>query len=179
MAEWRKFEEWGRDGVFFLPVLCLYGVAETTKFQMWKKKKHFPLTLPADWRRSCSQHGCEIARAENFTTFLRTSVSLWLCVRLCRCTLFVCGPYKDMRVTCVDKVIGCNVCNTRRINWVTVKAAWLRKTSRLWSCKALWSLIRLLDTVGRDMTPVYRFLCLYASVSLCECLALCPLTWHT
>lgn len=65
------------------------------------KEKHFFLRLPADQHRSCSQHGCEIARAENFTTFRRTSISLWLRVRLCRCIMFVCGPYKDIRVTYV------------------------------------------------------------------------------
>lgn len=68
-------------------------------FRSKKKIRHFSLRLPADRRHSCSQHGCEITRAENFTTFPRTFAIV--CALVYRCLMFVCGPYKDIRVAYV------------------------------------------------------------------------------
>lgn len=121
MLQCGEIKRYGAEMMRFFPcVLCVVDISYL--------KKHFVCRLPADRHHSCSQHGCEIARAENFTTSLRTSVSFWLCMCLCWC-ICLCVPYKDIWVTHVW-IKHYDVRNTWWINRVTVKAAWVRKTSR-------------------------------------------------
>ena len=52
--------------------------------QRIRSQRAYSLRLPADWHHSCSQHGCEIAKAENSPTSLSTSVFIVIvCAFVC------------------------------------------------------------------------------------------------
>lgn len=168
----------GADIMCFSYLFCACSIIQYQTPNNSNLTKHFFIRLPIDQRCSCSEHECESAATESFTTSLTTFISAQVCVGV-YVLLCVCALYTNIWLACVW--IKCY--EDARIHWESISWPWQQ---REWDRQAAWdpprlhkALLRTLEATRGELTPVYPS---SACLRLFLQRALWPQTqchWHT